>query len=123
MTGTLWQANPVAGRTNTYTLQSLGSVQNPSYEYLDGSPNGSVSLDSDGSAQSAQWQFTAVTNPADFYPHQPWGSPATQSYTFQIMNVHTSTYLDGATGSGGVSLTSDLTLSGTNWLVLVAAWS
>jgi hypothetical protein len=123
MSGTLWKAALVSGTANTYTLRTLGSVQNASHQYLDASPDGSVSLDSDGSANSAQWLIQVVSNPADYYPHQPWGTAATQSYTFQLKSVHTSTFLDGATGSGTVNLTSDTTLSGTNWLVLVAAWS
>lgn len=125
MSGTLWQASPVAGATNTYTFASLGSIANPTHEFLDGSPDNSVSLDSDGTGQSAQWTLEVVKTPVDFYPHQPWGHPVpvVQSYTFNIKNVHTGTYLNGATGPGGVSLTKDLTLTGTNWLVLVAAWS
>lgn len=122
MSGTLWKAVPSTTNPGSYALQCLGSIVSSDHMYLDGTPGGSVSLDSDPTAQSANWLIQAVPNPTDFYPHQPWGPSATQSYTFRIQNVQTSTYVDGATGSGSVSLTSDTTLSGTNWLVLVAAW-
>ncbi|MES1240863.1 MAG: hypothetical protein ABUT39_04530 [Acidobacteriota bacterium] len=123
VSGTLWKAVPSTCNAGSYALRALGSNTNPNYQYLDGTPGGSVVLDSDPTAQSASWQLLAVPNPADFYPHQPWGSAAAQSYTFQVKNVHTATYLNGNTGDGSVGLTSDTTQTGTNWLVLVAAWA
>lgn len=123
VSGTLWKATSSTVNPGSYALAALGSNVNPTHQYLDGAPDGSVSLDSDPTAQSANWKITVVSSPADFYPQQPWTGTPAHSYTFQLQNVQTGTYLNGVTNDGGVNLTSDTTQTGTNWLVLVAAGS
>lgn len=122
LSGCLWKAVPSPSLPGTYLLQSLGSIKNANYQYLTATSSESVGLTANSKDKTAMWELQVVANPADFYPHQPWGSVSQQSYTFRLSNVAWSTYIDGDTQSGKVSLTTNTNLSGTNWLVLVAAW-
>lgn len=122
LSGTLWKAVPSTIISGAYLLQSLGNIQDQSYQYLAGTSSGSVALASNPKDKSANWLLQVVANPDDFYPHQPWGPQAQQSYSFHLTNVAGGTYLNGNTHDGTVRLTSSTSESGSNWLVLVAAW-
>lgn len=113
-TGTLWLAIREQAGSNIYQFQNQGI----NTAYLAATPEGSVSI-GDDTSDASFWEL----NPGaqnDYYPSLPWGqTPGEISYTWTFMNQESKTYLY-CDATGTVSLESDNSLPGSNWLILPA---